>query len=275
MKYQRPSEFLVPEMRALLADLVKQGVELPAPLRTGLAQLDALAVLPLDDLPVVGSLLDLSVSDLLAARERRAHVIGLSTALEGVSRELSIGVVQELRAALLSSLDDVLDQLRPSFDAAGAGIKRAATAGITPGTHAEDVLQLHGQAAAAAWRGLPALVTELESVSRIRIRLASLLEVPAPDPFAEDNQAYATCFTDSGAAWVNSLAPYESSRDRWLRLSLAGDVRLLTVAETVAAAERIKTIPPALAAFTAARAQQDAADSSDLAAELAAFGGAA
>lgn len=244
------TELLAHEVRQLVHELTRQGVKLPTPVVAGCEHLDALDQHPLDQPEPETDLLELTTDQLVAHWERRAYVVGLRDALGGTARELAIRVARQMLTALRADLDQVLDQLRPDFDQAAAGVRRALELGIHAGSTPDAVLDLDSAASAAAWRRLPDQLRHLDTIGRIRIRLADLLDAPAADPFT-DRRPYAASFTsaDPGAAWdTDADRRSRLPAARWLRLSSTGPVRLLTVAETEAAAARIRVAPSHVAA---------------------------
>lgn len=186
-------------------------------------------------------LLDLRTDEIWSLAERRAILFASQQVLGDATREVSSLVAGELAVLIRDQLDDVLDQLRGDFAAAAATVTAAVEVGIQPGCTAEGVLRL-GPDAVRPWQELAAALPVLDGIGQLRIDLTDLVDAaPAPDPFNFDRRAYGCCFTPVGE-W--SVGRHEPSRDRWLRLSQAGPVRLLAVAETEAAATAQRRIPP-------------------------------
>lgn len=93
-----------------------------------------------------------------------------------------------------------------------------------------------------AWRSVLGFADELEVVAGVRIALSDVLDLPpaleSRNGFSRgpSTRRYGACFSPLAPAWRR---PGEQVTDRWLRLSSAAEpVRLLTVEETVEAAER-------------------------------------
>lgn len=225
---------------ALVDELRRRGIEVPAAALHGRDLLDTVAHERLVALPAPTSLLDLTAADLRSHVERLAFLARLQADLGESGAEVAKSLAGEVAAVLRDSLDPILAQLRPSFDAAGVAVHAAVRLGIQPGHRADAVIGL-GDDAVVAWRGLSAHVSVLDDIAGLRVRLTDALGTdPLPDPFNYDQRAYAACFTTSGGLWS---ARHEDSRDRWLRLSAAEPVRLLTVAETRAAATPYQLLP--------------------------------
>ncbi|EGD44656.1 translation initiation factor IF-2 [Nocardioidaceae bacterium Broad-1] len=183
---------------------------------------DSVDVLHLSDEELLGRAREHAVTEAVAraGRSTRLDEVGAAkvlTELAGSARRLLAGQVE-----------DLLDQLRPEFDAAAGPVHAAAAAGIQPGQRAADVID--DDEAVEHWRAVRHHVPTLERIGRLRIRLSEVLGVPPvkgcpPGPYGcshhgnaqcpQHPPAYGAAFTVDGRGWDPRLG----SHDRWLALN--------------------------------------------------------
>lgn len=226
----------------LVLDLQSRGVTLPDEVQRGCDLVESLSP---------GRLMETAQPSLLSLNEQQLHarieqqlLFGMDVSGQrlAIADQLAQQLATEVAGIiLLDNLDDILDQLRPDFDAAGLAVHEATQLGIRPTTDAAAVLTL-SSAAVAAWQALPARLAVLDSIAQLRIRFSDELGAdPAPDPYNQDRRPYAACFAPAGGPWA---VRGEETRGRWLRLATPQPVRLLTVAETHQSAAICRHSPP-------------------------------
>lgn len=228
-------------LTALVDALQLRGLSLPADVRHGRELLRPFTHDRLLERPEPASLLALTEEQIWSHIDRRVLLDYSSIAVAEAGARVAQQLATEVAGILLDNLDDILDQLRPDFDAAGLAVHEATQLGIRPTTDAAAVLTL-SSAAIAAWQALPARLAVLDSIAQLRIRFSDELGAdPAPDPYNQDRRPYAACFAPAGGPWA---VRGEETRGRWLRLATPQPVRLLTVAETHQSAAICRHSPP-------------------------------
>lgn len=153
-----------------------------------------------------------------------------SAAFSAVNRALAA----DLADAIAERADDILDQLRPAFDAAAAAMRHAVELGLHGRSTDRDVLQADDIAAVRdAWSALPAAARTLEAIAQARIALS----VAAGVPPAAERAGIDTIVNVLDAGDLASRMFHDTPRDwhrdgedgwqRWLRLSEHVTPRLL------------------------------------------------
>lgn len=217
----------MPVLRPLLAQLQSVAVTLP----DGVEQ--AAAMHEVVTHPDAYKVKSLGPALLTASREEIAEHVLRRAAGRGLENDIGNARAQvgdELAAAIAQLLrenaDQIIDQMRPAFDAAAAKVTAAHTAGIRPPHGPQDVIDL-GPKAVAAWQQLGSAVARLDAIAAARLTLATVLNLP---PNVDSH---------TGAAFSKADAKYrvgaETDHGRWLRLAAAG-LNLNTIDQTRALA---------------------------------------
>ncbi|WP_374969924.1 hypothetical protein [Terrabacter sp. BE26] len=233
---------------ALLRQLERLGVTLPAEIAAATSVLESAVTGELAQQagaqPVTLNLLTEDRAALLQ-RIREDALLRLATdhlveSAWRVGLDLAAAVADAVRA----NADDLIAQMRPRFNKAADALHRAAQLGIRPGMTADEVIALDNHDATTAWTALRGPVKTLDDISTARIALTDVAGLdPAPNPFGPRpyGAAFSTGAPNMAAPWGRS----ESDVDKWLRLSQHEPLRLLTVAQTRAAAAAVFVAPTA------------------------------
>lgn len=222
----------------LVQRLVELGVTLPDEVVRGADQSARLVQFEFQTAPRE-DLLGLTDDELGQELERLGVAVALAargsagpggTALDLVRR----GLADAIAGALRERLDDILDQLRPTFDAAARIMFTAVEAGIHAGTDDRAVVKAEDFVAArAAWTAIPAAVRTLETIGEVRIGLSTVTGAPPVPGPSEENVGAA--FRTDGRPWRHD--DFEQPWQRWLRLSVGEPARLLALSELPAPSE--------------------------------------
>ncbi|WP_426986560.1 hypothetical protein [Pseudarthrobacter sp. Y6] len=141
--------------------------------------------------------------------------------------------VRETWEILAADTDRIIQELRPTFDAAAGQVHAAVEAGIRPHSTAQDVLDLEDATAAALWNDLNTHVRALERIKNLRVKMSTKLGLP-PQAFYNGDVItdYTACFADpdtgikAGAifAYANNAIgrkTFTEPRQEWLALAAA------------------------------------------------------
>lgn len=182
-----------------------------------------------------------STPDLLAMdhADLVAHIKGVAVlrslagdSLGNAAWQVDTQLCAAAAVALREHADDILDQLRPSFDAAAKVVHEAVAVGVRSEMSAQQVIGV-GDRAVSAWRGLPPHIATLDRIAALRRDMAFVLKVaPHADKFRGHYRNHGAAFSPTGIAMERADRQAESSADMWLRLSTGGPLRLMTLEET-------------------------------------------
>lgn len=224
------------------------GVTTPAPIVRGIELIDLAhaaavsqppALLDLADDEVAGQVFDLSVREHSSTDKWNfASAKGLGPG----SQVFESRLCDEVQAATIPLLDDLVIALRPKFDALTAPIVVAAQQyGFTYATTSDQVIDLADEGASAAWREARAAWKTVTPIVRFRMRVSDLFGVSptleelarnfyTPNPRIELD--YSVCFA-AGSAWSYDHALYLGQKPGqldWFALA-AGGLHLNTPSE--------------------------------------------
>ena len=225
---------------SLIAQLTDLDVDLPPEVVTAAALLQDATNGELTRLALEPASCDLVHLDRSALvehiREHAARRVVTDTMAESVW-QISLSLAQQAGDLLAERADDLISQLRPTFEQAAREITSATKAGIRAGITAEQVMDL-GPKAIAAWRSLPAHAATLDRIASARIALSETLGVaPSANPFGP--RQYGAAFSASAPKWDTRT----SGADRWLRLAAQPEpLTLLSIEESGRAARATITM---------------------------------
>jgi hypothetical protein len=237
-----PTTVNVGALRALVRQLQDCGVRVPGQVVNAAALLEAATSGELTRLALQAPALDLLATDqdslveqVLAHARRR---LILDTVADSVWH-VTLDLADQAGAVLADQTDNLIDQMRPAFNAAAALFTKATKAGIAAGMTAEQVIALGDSRALTAWRALPDAAAVLDSIAAARLALSDTLGVaPHAAPFGP--RPY-------GAAFSTQVPPWDRNAmgvHRWLTLAGYGlDVTLLSIADTEAAVQETAQSP--------------------------------
>ncbi|EWT03988.1 hypothetical protein N864_15790 [Intrasporangium chromatireducens Q5-1] len=231
---------LVPQLQAL-------GVTLPPEVVSGSERLVRLGSLRPQPRPT-RKLIGLTEAELTT--ELRELGVAMALADDAGPGPRAVGLAyqimqEEIAATARDIADDILTEIRPSFDAAASVVRRAVDLGINSRTTHEDILRADDVATARdAWSAIPEATRTLDAVADARMTLSMVTGVaPAPE---RGRNAWGRAVQPGewiGAAFTRSALPwrqeFEDTWQMWLRLSGPAQVELLTLDEAAVAAKNL------------------------------------
>lgn len=170
-----------------------------------------------------------------------AHGI-LGNPIYDARNQVATELASAARSELLAATDEIIDQLRPTFDAAAVRFTQAAKAGITATTTAETVVMAKDvETVSALWRLLPSAGRAVQEIASLRIDLW-LLTGGVPTPGYGGWPEAASAHEVAGVFFRRDFPAYSTGSDeqpwqRWLRLCADGKATLLSVRESAKAWE--------------------------------------
>jgi hypothetical protein len=222
------------ELRPLLSKLADLNVTLPTLTRQ--AQ-EAIAVLQDESrfpMAYPDNLATLSPDALVAQVDRVTFARELDTARRNTRGDFTQRVADTMAADLNDHTDDIIDQLRPTFDKAAQAVLAAHAAGIRANHTPADIIKRDTETTGlvALWQQMDAAEKVLDDIAYTRLQLARAVGAPpAPDQASG-------AFCSSSGVWNT-----RPQARRWLVLCDHGGPRLNSTAETRAACARPQRAP--------------------------------